>query len=43
MVLIAFYLIDWAVFRVRLARGGGYDTIQVDEYLSTALKERQQG
>lgn len=38
MSLIAFYLIDWAVFRLRLAHGGGYDTIQVDEYLSTALK-----
>lgn len=38
IALIAFYLIDWAVFRIKMAHGAGYGTIQVDQYLSTALK-----
>jgi hypothetical protein len=35
---IVLYLLDWAVLRIRIARGQGYATIQVDEYLSTPLK-----
>ena len=33
---------DWAVFRVRAARGTAYDSVQVEEYLSTALKGNKQ-
>jgi len=33
---------DWSVFRVRLARGSGFDTVQVEEYLSTPLKGSKQ-
>lgn len=29
---------DWAVFHLRAARGNGYDTVTVKEFLSTALK-----
>lgn len=29
---------DWAVFAVRASHGNGYDSVQVEEYLSTALK-----
>ena len=29
---------DWALFRVRVARGTAYDTVQVEEFLSTPLK-----
>lgn len=35
---VAVWLTDWAVFRVRAARGHGFATVQVEEYLSTALK-----
>jgi hypothetical protein len=37
-LLIVVYLVDWAIFRVRMARGTAYGTVQVDEYLSTPLK-----
>ena len=36
--LIVVYFLDWAVLRVRLARGTAYDRVQVEEYLSTPLK-----
>jgi hypothetical protein len=36
--LVVLYLADWAILRVRMARGGGYGTVQVDQYLSTPLK-----
>lgn len=32
------YLIDWAVFEARHARGGGMATIPVEQYLQTPLK-----
>lgn len=35
---IALWAGDWAIFRVQVARGHGYDSVQVEEYLSTALK-----
>ena len=33
---------DWALFTVRAAHGRGFDTVQVEEYLSTALKGNKQ-
>ena len=38
VALIVVYLADWAILRIRLARGTAYGTIQVDQYLSTPLK-----
>jgi hypothetical protein len=35
---VAFYALDTAIFQVRKARGGGMDTVTVDQFLSTALK-----
>jgi hypothetical protein len=37
-IVIAVYLVDWAVLRLRMLHGTAYGTVQVDEYLSTALK-----
>lgn len=42
VVAIVLGLSDWAVFRLRSARGRGFDTVQVDEYLSTPLKGNKQ-
>ncbi|HEY6448599.1 MAG TPA: hypothetical protein VIY53_19245 [Acidobacteriaceae bacterium] len=39
---IVLYLADWVIFTVRAARGGGYGTVQVEQYLSTALKGNKQ-
>ncbi|MFP5228062.1 MAG: hypothetical protein ACLGXA_10560 [Acidobacteriota bacterium] len=39
---VAVWVSDWAVFRVRAARGTAFDTVQVEEYLSTALKGNKQ-
>lgn len=39
---ILLWLGDWAVFRLHAAHGGGFDTVQVQEYLSTALKGNKQ-
>jgi len=36
--VIVVYLVDWAVLRIRITRGSAYGTVQVDQYLSTALK-----
>lgn len=35
---IVLWLGDWAIFRVRMGRGTGFDTVQVQQFLSTALK-----
>jgi len=35
---VLLWLGDWAQFRVRSAHGGAYDTVAVEEYLTTALK-----
>lgn len=32
---------DWAVFRVRAARGTAYDTVTVQQFLSTDLKGKK--
>lgn len=37
-VIIAVYLIDWGVLRVKASHGRGYGTVQVDVYLATPLK-----
>ncbi len=39
---VVVWVADWAVFRVRAARGTGFDTVQVQEYLATALKGNKQ-
>ncbi|HEX3987692.1 MAG TPA: hypothetical protein VHX13_13920 [Acidobacteriaceae bacterium] len=33
---------DWAMFAVRAARGTSYDTVTVQQFLSTALKGNKQ-
>ena len=41
VLAVAFLLLwlgDWIVFRVRAAQGSGFQTIQVEEYLTTPLK-----
>ncbi|HEX4036449.1 MAG TPA: hypothetical protein VHX37_00195 [Acidobacteriaceae bacterium] len=35
---VVVYGVDWGVFEVRAAHGTGYDTVQVEQYLSTPLK-----
>src|SRR5215813_1704776 len=35
------WLADWAVWRLRTWRGGGYDTVQVNEVLLTPLKNHR--
>lgn len=35
---LALWVGDWAVFRLKVARGQGYGSVQVEEYLATALK-----
>jgi hypothetical protein len=39
---IVMWVSDWAMFRVRLARGTAFDSVQVEQYLSTALKGNKQ-
>jgi hypothetical protein len=39
---VLLWVTDWAVFRVRAARGTAFDSVQVEEYLSTALKGNKQ-
>ncbi len=39
---VVVWLSDWAAFRVRAARGTGFDSVQVQEFLSTALKGNKQ-
>jgi hypothetical protein len=41
-IAVLVWVLDWAVFTVRAARGSGFDTVQVEEYLSTALKGNKQ-
>lgn len=36
-VLLA-WVTDWSVFRIRAAHGAAFQTMQVQEYLSTSLK-----
>jgi len=39
---VVVWLLDWGVFRVRAVRGTAYDSVQVEEFLSTALKGNKQ-
>jgi hypothetical protein len=39
---VVVWVSDWALFRVRAARGTAFDSVQVEEYLSTALKGNKQ-
>jgi hypothetical protein len=39
---IVLWVGDWAVFALRAAHGSGYDQVQVQQYLSTALKGNKQ-
>jgi hypothetical protein len=38
IVLALVYACDWLVFRVRVAHGTAYGSVEVDQFLSTALK-----
>ena len=42
LAAVLLWLSDWALFRVRSAHGSAFDTVQVDEYLSTPLKGNKQ-
>ncbi|MFY9745713.1 MAG: hypothetical protein WA891_14940 [Acidobacteriaceae bacterium] len=42
VVAVVTWVTDWAVFRVRSARGTAFGSVQVEEYLSTALKGNKQ-
>ena len=37
-LLLALYCADWAVLRIRVARGGGLGSVEVRHFLSTPLK-----
>lgn len=39
---VVVWVSDWAVFRIRAARGTAWDAVQVEEFLSTALKGNKQ-
>ena len=38
ILLGVLYLADWAVFRVRVAHGSGYGSVEVHQFLATSLK-----
>ena len=42
VVVLAAYPVDWAVWRVRVAMGGGMDTIQVNHYTVAELKNNKE-
>jgi hypothetical protein len=37
-LLANLYLWDWVLLRVRISRGSGYGSVQVDQFLATPLK-----
>jgi hypothetical protein len=39
--ILLLWLGDWAVWRIRVHYGGGYDTVQVDQFLLTPLKNHR--
>jgi len=39
---VASWVADWTLFRVRETRGTAFDSVQVQEYLTTALKGNKQ-
>ncbi len=42
LVGVLLWIGDWAVFHTRMAHGNGFDSVQVQEYLSTPLKGSKQ-
>ena len=42
VVVLAAYPVDWAAWRVRVAMGGGMDTIQVNHYTVAELKNNKE-
>jgi len=38
VVVALVYIGDWGLWRVRVARGGGHGVVQVNQFLSSALK-----
>jgi hypothetical protein len=38
IALVVVYVVDWAVLCIRASRGTAYGSVQVNQYLSTALK-----
>jgi hypothetical protein len=39
---VVVWVVDWAVFRVRASRGTAFDSVQVEQYLTTPLKGNKQ-
>ena len=39
---VLLWVCDWAAYRIRAVRGTAFDSVQVEEYLSTALKGNKQ-
>jgi len=39
---VVLWLSDWGLFRLREARGTAFDSVQVQEFLTTALKGNKQ-
>lgn len=39
--ILLFWIGDWAVWRIRVHLGGGYDTVQVSQILLTPLKNHR--
>jgi len=42
IVVIAAYPVDWAVWRVRVAMGGGMDTVPVNHFTVAELKNNKE-
>jgi hypothetical protein len=40
-VTLLLWLGDWTVWRIRVSRGGGYDTVQVNQILLIPLKNHK--
>lgn len=39
--ILVLWVADWAVWRLRVRHGGGYDTVHVDQVLLTPLKNHR--
>jgi hypothetical protein len=39
---VVVWLADWGMFRVRAGQGTAFDSVQVEQYLTTALKGNKQ-
>ena len=38
ILVLMLYIVDWAVLRIRVARGTAYSSVEVDQFLATPLK-----